>query len=117
MLLKFKTADLKILVEHAQKSEKFRMPFSRKKGKPALLLVKDQGVYFMSNGLPHLPNPNNPKHSLVVYAEGYTPEVGHIGGDDWCETFEIDDTFQQMLTRQRIEITVTRNVLDIKAYN
>ena len=40
---------------------------------PAVLLVKDDGVFLMSNGHPPLADPSAPERAFVVYAEGYNP--------------------------------------------
>ena len=89
MLLKFKVKDLEVLVEHARSSKTWKKSFGQKKVAPALWLVKDEGAYLMSNGLPYLKGEG--ENNLVVYAKGYRPENGHIGGDDWCEVISIED--------------------------
>ena len=69
---------------------------------PSLHLVKDRGVYLMSAGLPHLPDPNrpdNPQWSLAIYAEGLSPsdegwhEVANdiLGGDDFSQALPARD--------------------------
>lgn len=68
--------------------------------KPALHLVKDDGIYILSNGTPRMlitkKSPNG-KHDMkvskVVYARGYDPSKGDVwdkcrdavGGDDFVE--------------------------------
>lgn len=63
----------------------------KSKLKPALILVKDQGIYFMSNGVPELPRTEDESH--VVYANECNPrtmkfeqwyDAGRtiMGGDD-----------------------------------
>lgn len=69
---------------------------------PALFLVKDQGVYLMSSGIPNLKDPkaNDENRSLVLYADGLNPEknefddwwnkaIDIMGGDDCCISLEI----------------------------
>jgi len=62
---------------------------------PALWFVGDEGLYLMSNGLPHLPQPTKSDRSLVAYADGYRTSmdkhaVDHlIGGDDFCEVLPL----------------------------
>jgi hypothetical protein len=62
---------------------------------PALILVKDQGIYFMSNGVPALPRAEGDSH--VVYANECNPhampfeewyQAGRtiMGGDDTVMT-------------------------------
>jgi hypothetical protein len=68
---------------------------------PALLFVHDQGVYLMSNGIPHLLSEDGNSHQ-VIYAEGCNPNVGEfddwyltsrdlVGGDDFVEILPIHD--------------------------
>lgn len=54
-----------------------------RKVRPALSLVKDHGIYLMSNGLPILHDDENtdPNASLVVYAKSYDPAID----DDWYD--------------------------------
>jgi hypothetical protein len=68
-----------------------------KPAKPALLLVKDSGVYLMSPftlaGAPpeaRLRECFAPGESklVVIYADGHRPEDGHLGGDDFGEDLE-----------------------------
>jgi hypothetical protein len=88
--LEFDAADVKKIVEHALAAKKHHGTQD-----PALILVHDQGVYLMSNGVPTLPRPGN-----VTYAKGCYPErdpewydtaYDKVGGDDfaeflpWCE--------------------------------
>ncbi|MEU7925087.1 hypothetical protein [Micromonospora sp. NPDC049107] len=69
---------------------------------PALLWVKDDGTYLMSNGIPGLPaDPGRPDSGQqVVYADGWgsgtRQELGHtdeIGGDDFVEHLELTQRF------------------------
>lgn len=82
-------------------------PDEEKHGKPGLWLVKDEGIYLMSNGTPALltkagsPNGRNEiEVNAVVYAEGYDPtkqdrgEVwdaarAAVGGDDFVEMLPV----------------------------
>lgn len=112
-ICRFKTSELKPLIEHAKAAAEFDMGYenmtdeecaqvgfppitSRTPKGPALLFVHDEGVYIMSNGMPRL-NPNN-----VAYAEGCNPKVGQfddwysmsrelVGGDDFVEILPIHD--------------------------
>ncbi|RKR88311.1 hypothetical protein BDK92_2622 [Micromonospora pisi] len=69
---------------------------------PALLWVKDDGTYLMSNGIPGPPaDPGRPDAGQqVVYADGWgsgtRQELGHtdeIGGDDFVEHLELTQRF------------------------
>ena len=101
-LLEFKVTDLPAIVSHA-KSASIQQPtfyeseenITPKKG---LFLVKDQGVYLMSNGT----NPGEKTMSelgLVTYAKGCNPTTDEdwwsqgsylCGGDDFCEFIELE---------------------------
>ena len=73
------------LVAHAAEAPRHEMsaagpsePFEDAPGSgdevpPAILLVKDDGVFLMSNGHPPLADPSAPDRAFVVYAEGYNP--------------------------------------------
>lgn len=100
-LCRFKTSELKPLIEHALAATDFDMgyenmtdeqfaaaglpiPTNRTPRGPALLFVHDSGVYLMSNGIPRL-RPENPAQDVnschVAYADGCNPNVGEF--DDW----------------------------------
>lgn len=64
---------------------------------PARLdLVKDEGIYLMSNGAPRWIEPGT-KHSKVVYGLGYGPDadygtlVAAVGGDDFALPLDAAD--------------------------
>src|SRR5262245_40480942 len=116
MLLKFRTADLRPLVEHARSGKEFCSVYGQSEVGPALLLVKDEGAYFMSNGLPRLPRTDGTDGSHVVYAEGCRPEDGHIGGDDWVEVFRLAD-LEPLLNRAYIEVVVSRHSMQLRTYD
>lgn len=86
---------------------------------PALMLIKDQGVYLMSNGLPILRDPDfpdDPDASLVVYADGCDPRdpawVDRAGSlpRNVVEKVEISDEVMRNLKRatsaQRFRINI-----------
>ncbi|NDD52319.1 DUF3085 domain-containing protein [bacterium] len=99
----FKTALVRRCVEHALKSDKFRMPFSEEKPQPALLFVHDDGVYLMSNGLPAdiIVSKKSPM-SYAAYAKSCNPSLDDdwwensralVGGDDFGEIVLIDKSW------------------------
>lgn len=49
-----------------------------------LFLVKDEGAYLMSNGLPRK------RGTMCAYAKGCAPFNGHIGGDDFSEFLAVE---------------------------
>lgn len=88
--LKFDAPAVARLMEHAAAAPEHRhSEFEAADGRgPALMFVKDDGIYVMSNGLPGLERPGN-----VVYARNYDPRKGDVwdrcrdavGGDDFAE--------------------------------
>ncbi len=76
------------LLRHAIAAPKHSSPYSQEDPGPSLFLVKDEGIYLMSNGKPGLPGENAP--NKVVYAKGYEPltEKQRDGSDAWGERYE-----------------------------
>lgn len=97
MKLTFDPIIVKQVRKHAAEAADFLMPFGQTKKEPGLLLVGDQGVYLMSNGLPRLIQPNSfPEGAVVAYANECNPEKmdfdawwtaknATFGGDDGVE--------------------------------
>ncbi len=117
MHLRFNVADLKPLVEHALAAKEWSKQWTEDdsaKAEPALILVKDEGAYLMSNGLPILPRTPGDlsKGSLVIYALGYSPEDGHIGGDDWAEYFPLKG-FERLLKCDVVAFTVRADSIEV----
>lgn len=62
---------------------------------PSVLIVKDDGVYLMSNGTPMLVDPARGTRSVVAYAKGLDPSTGYeviraaVGGDDFAERIQV----------------------------
>ena len=113
--LLFPAAEVRKLYEHARDAPRHGKAYGeRGPGKPQLMIVKDDGIYLMSNGEPRLlangtianldaplekDAPEAESHNYVVYALGYNPKVdGDVwnksraaaGGDDFGEHVEID---------------------------
>ena len=76
-------------------------PDEENNGTPGLWLVKDSGIYLMSNGNPGQPNTENNHNGAsqlkVAYAKGYGPTADYykiseaVGGDDFTEgTLEVE---------------------------
>jgi hypothetical protein len=77
-VFRFKLAAVLDLAEHAVAAAAHAGPVDEEPAGPALLLVADDGVYFLSNGLPQPPpGPDQPAASTVraVFAE-------HLGHDE-----------------------------------
>jgi hypothetical protein len=89
--LRFKMAEVRKQIEHARTSATHKKSWGQEVG-AQLWLVKDDGIYLMSNGDPH---PTKGEKSLsVVYAKGYDPEKDQdvwdksreaVSGDDFVE--------------------------------
>lgn len=100
----FKTKDLRRVVEHARRSSNWRMGFSGRTPQPGMMLVHDQGVYIMSNGLPADVDIDAERCNLV-YARSCDPDKDEnwydnarrlVGGDDFGEILDIPDDFLEM---------------------
>ena len=141
---RFKAADVEKLVEHVRQCEAHLPTFGQmlepqyhKPGNevaegdfpraedidltkvPAgLHLVKDRGVYLMSNGSPRLPG--DAEYNFVAYAEGYNPSVDafdewydnarvYLGGDDFVEHIDVDwwDQFKSLGGGEHFDLDIT----------
>ena len=80
MQLKFKTSDVKKIVEHTKASTEHITIFTEKIG-PSLILVGDHGVYLMSSAKNEILGEDG--KNFVVYAEECNPNT--MGFDDWYE--------------------------------
>lgn len=92
--LKFKSKTLAPMIEH-MKTHKRRKPYTQKHTvRYGLWLVKDHGIYLMS--------PTDERFDGIVYAQGYSPDVGDdlwdrthdVSGDDFAEFIPLSE--QQM---------------------
>jgi len=102
----FNAADVRRIVEHALAAPRHQdhlvgytddfQPITEP-GQPALVLVHDDGVYLMSNGLPRdlVSGTEDNGRSFVAYAKGCHPQNDAgwwdasralVGGDDFAET-------------------------------
>jgi hypothetical protein len=114
--LRFDVAGVKRLIAHAKAAPDHSVIFGDKTKSPALTLVKDDGIYLMSNGLPRDLLATQPHsdlgtdHSFVVYAKGYAPSDfaegemyekcrAAVGGDDFCERVPLDDGLPELLNK------------------
>ena len=116
-LLKFDGDGVRELYEHARGCTDFKGAYGQKPI-PSLFLVHDDGVYLMSAGKPHLPNPDKPKMSKVVYAEGCNPDTDEdwwdasralVGGDDFAEALPLD-LFEAILSLGLVGIDIVINL-------
>ena len=131
----FDANTLRPLWKHAREATAHRESCGEHTG-PALLLVKDEGIYLMSNGLPILatqkPAPNGTGMmdcSQVAYAQGFDPyaedrmdvwDRAHdaVGGDDFSEPIGADiwDAILGNPTIKHVVIDVADDRLEISAY-
>jgi hypothetical protein len=90
--LKFKAKEIKKVMTHAFKGKGHTMTFGYEgETKPALLLVKDEGIYIMSNA--QKTDEEVSKGEALAYAVGYEPHSEDcwercreaVGGDDFGE--------------------------------
>ena len=144
MLLKFNIEAVRKQFEHAKQSNQHKPTYGEQfeafgddvfgmdydeivkklnednKIKPALWLVKDQGIYIMSNG-------DAPDRPDVVYAQGYDPNTDGdvwdkcrdaMGGDDCCELIDHDTVVKltSIPNAKTLGIKVTANSLDFRVY-
>lgn len=144
-VLRFKATHVAAQVLHAKNCDRHKLTISErleiygeekggniqpdedKRDKPGLWLVKDQGIYLMSNGVPGLKKKPGSDALKVVYAEGYNPgnqgiSVIHdkcraaVGGDDFCEALPLD-FFEEVLATKpavvRLHVTTNRIKIEL----
>lgn len=108
--LTFQLDGLRRLVEHAEAAPQHAAAYQKPSAEtPAgLWLVKDQGIYLMSNGYPQLPIGEN-----TVYADGYGSDADWhavqdaAGGDDVCEDIPLAWAKYALDHNQPLRIRVT----------
>lgn len=115
------------LLTHARKAAKHVSPYGlTAEPGPGLMLVKDDGIYLMSNGEPGLPGADTV--NKVVYARGYealplnasTEErmirydkvKDAVGGDDFAE-FLPAGSFEKLTADGTVRIELTANRMTI----
>jgi len=97
--LRFDARKVLPVAEHALAAPAHKQSFGQDQGGPALWLVKDAGVYLMSNGAPGQLLPGGGESVVVVYARGLSDAANYddisdaVGGDDFCEPIPIDAAF------------------------
>lgn len=116
------------LLRHAIAAPKHSSPYSQEDPGPGLFLVKDEGIYLMSNGKPGLLGGN--EHSIVVYADGYEPltETRRDGTDTWGERYEkirdavggddfgeflSADSFKRLQPQDKLTIRISATAIDL----
>lgn len=105
--LRFNGKDIVKILTHVRSSNQHRAPYGEGVKQPALWLVKDNGIYILSNGVP-LQSADQGDAIFVTYAKGYEdpaqvdPSRGDlwddqyskireaVGGDDFVEEIPLD---------------------------
>lgn len=104
--LKFSVSDLERVVAHSIAAPE-QLPFGAAAfDAPMILLVKDEGVYIMSNGIPYDPAEPSSERRFVVYAEGYNPTKDaeaidksfDMSGDDFVEPISAEEVDSMLKT-------------------
>jgi len=100
-ILRFNAADVLRILEHSTKAPKQSDYYDEPIREPSFFLVKDDGIYLMSAGLPAdtLEDPAHPERKFVAYAVDYDPrqtdpdtlwERTHtLSPDDFAEPLEV----------------------------
>jgi hypothetical protein len=110
----FNAADVDRVVSHALKATEF-MPNRQEVDYPCVMLVHDDGVYLMSNGVPR--DIVEGERSFAAYAEGCHPDKDPdcfetaaelVGGDDFVEYLPWTD-----LMAEEIDNGATHVVIEI----
>ena len=93
--LEFDRTGVERLMAHAKSCDSWNVPYGtpENQGKPQLMLVKDDGIYLMSNGI------GQDDGREPVYAKGYEPGSEDlwdrcrdaVGGDDFAEYIALTD--------------------------
>jgi len=128
--LRFPADSVNLLMVHARASNEHSLTFGErldltgsidpqdgeeKLGQPGLLIVKDDGIYLVSNGFPAMLDPDRPGKKKVVYALGYSPDDpgfwersrDAVGGDDFVEVFHLDELPEKLKPGSTFELEIT----------
>jgi hypothetical protein len=115
--LRFAAAPVSELIAHALAAPEHSKGYGDNgPGVPALVFVKDEGIYLMSSGIPGIDCDGRPipkatprghvhKQNKVVYADGFGEEASHeamraaVGGDDFAEYLPVDQRLADDLKR------------------
>jgi len=125
--LKFEGDVVRRIVEHMTTSTNWSKGYGEKgKPHPQLVLVKDEGIYILSNGAPVQMEPEGNKR-LVCYAKGYDPTRADrmdvwdrardaVGGDDFAEYLTLSPAQLAAILGgdfKHLEIGVNRNSISV----
>ena len=121
----FDATAIRPIVEHMMNSTEWAKGYGETgKPGPQLILVHDEGIYCMSNGVPGLMAGDGERH-VVAYAKGYNPHTDEdvwdrardaVGGDDFGEHLTLSpDQIASILGGdfKRLEINVNKRSISI----
>ncbi len=131
-IITFTGSDALMLLVHAKQCKEHSSGYlGIEKPGPGLLLVKDDGIYLMSNGKPILAREDGAPGSKVVYAQGLgaalsldgaekerqRQKVHAISGDDFVEFLEAklfdnlqpEDQLRFTLSPSEMKVTILRS--------
>lgn len=119
-------AALAQIITHSETAPKHTEPYGGESKEAGLVLVKDDGIYLMSNGTPGLTRPETkPGETLnvVAYAAGFDPkevdrdELWHrthdVSGDDFAEFLPLD-FFTRARDRGAVKVTIELSASRVK---
>ncbi len=125
LILRFRVSPVRTLAMHAEGTIRHRMTLEQRRDRygnyevetdegcpPGLWLCRDDGIYLMSNGDPHLPKTSGgPNESFVEYAHGFDScgwaekeawdELStSIGGSDFVFFLALPDVFSILAQKE-----------------
>lgn len=130
-ILTFEAEEVRKILEHSRTAPNHRAAFGQKNPEPGLLLVGDEGVYLMSNGIPRLMadgtvgDPKQEGRSFCVHAEGMNPETDDpemvwdrkcatFGGSDGSDYIPAEDVAQGLSdSSDKFQIQISENQFGI----
>lgn len=114
----FKAEDVRARLAHSKEADARKLLYGiRGTDEPGIWLVKDQGVYIMSNAKPaELVDPSRPNDSACVvnYAKGHDPDKDEdwwVGGDDYVKLFtaeQLEPELTEDVDKVMFEVTESR---------
>lgn len=117
-VLDFNVDEVHRIVEHAKAAPAHMPHFGEAQG-ACVLLVKDSGIYLMSNGLPHDPVTPGARSRFVAYAKNYGPTAyaacrAAVGGDDFTEPFPLEEFALAIGGATHVRIVVTEKSVHVQ---
>lgn len=105
LIVRFRTSEVRELVEHAERATAWRMPVGRFKPQPCLILAADDGLYLVSNGL------TAPGGRRVAYSLDFRPGSLYAGGSvEAIPTAAV----RTLLKGRYVEIVLTPDCVELR---